>query len=370
MPTLTIYPLQFSGALHRGADAVNPAESAPTLPAGTVFAALVQAWRHLGGDVDAWCAPFVGPSADPPFQLSEALPYAGAVRFFPTPVGIGRHFQHSTLQERGKALKDIRFISEGMLRLVLAGRLLDDYLFPAGELPGSGPGLSLQGGAFWLTAEEQAHLPEELRRLPAYALRRRHVLHETVAPRVTIDRIASTSTLFHAGRVRFQPGCGLWLGVHWRRPDARLGDSPWPAAFERALRWLQEAGLGGMRTSGHGTFQLGEPDTMALPDPLPGGLAYLLCRYHPRADELQGGALAGEGTAYRLANVGGYLQSLDAAPQPRRRLTLVEAGSSVRLPVAPAGDLVDVRPDHGAFPHPVYQYGFALAAALSEHADG
>ena len=56
MPNLTTYTLEFCSGLHRGTRGVNLEEAGVHLPADTLFAALVQAWRHCGGDAEAFGA--------------------------------------------------------------------------------------------------------------------------------------------------------------------------------------------------------------------------------------------------------------------------------------------------------------------------
>jgi len=199
-------------------------------------------------------------------------------------------------------------------------------------------------------------------------------VYETAqVPRVTVDRINSASEIFHAGRVTFAPGCGLWFGVAWHRPQDRVGNTnlTYHEAFARALDLLADDGLGGERSTGYGAFTHDqEKEPLSLADPTPGGLALLLSRYHPQPKELPA-ALAGDKTAYELISVGGWLRSWDGAAQRRKRLWLVAEGSVVRaVGPGPWGDLVDVRPTYGSpagdLPHPVWRYGLALGVPVKE----
>jgi len=51
MTTLIPYSLAFRGGLHVGTRGVNLEESGAVLPADTLFAALLHAWRRAGRDV-------------------------------------------------------------------------------------------------------------------------------------------------------------------------------------------------------------------------------------------------------------------------------------------------------------------------------
>ena len=383
MPKLTEYRLTFRAGFHLGIRGVGLEKSALHLPADTLFAALVDAHRRAGGDPDAFVAPFprlpldgAPVEGDPPFRLTSAFPFAGRVRFFPMPIPLPRWFTPDTLRDRQKAIKGIRFVSEALFRRMAAGEPMDDRLFPTEAPPTPTTGVALQSGQFWLTVEEVADLPETLRThprtgkpLPLRALRGRKLFAQTRVPHVTVDRITSASEVFHAGRVSFAPGCGLWFGVAWQRPEETIpGDGlTYREAFRRALAILADDGLGGERSTGYGAFDWTEGEGPTLPEAEPDGLLCILSRYHPRRTELPR-VLLGEGTAYELTAVGGWLRSWGEAAQRRRRLWLLAEGSVVRADAT--GDLVDVRPlypaSNGRFPHPVWRYGLALGAGLKE----
>jgi CRISPR-associated protein Csm4 len=387
MPDLTVYRLAFQSGFHRGTRGVNLEETDVTLPSDTLFAALVDALVRNGGEVERFIAPFprqqadsTSQSGDPPFLLTSAFPFVGQLYFFPMPLPLQRFFAKNTLQARRKELKRIRFVSEALFRRLLAGEQVDDWLFPEDDRIDPTMGVALQGGTFWLTAAEQEKLPKGMRRdgkmdkpIPLRALRRRKILAAVRVPRVTVDRVSSASEIFHAGRVSFAPGCGLWFGVAWRRPQEILGQNglTFQDAFERALAMLADDGLGGERSVGYGAFSCKKAcETLTLDDPAPGGLALLLSRYHPRSGELSL-ALSGAGTGYDLVPISGWLRSWAGAAQRRKRLWLVGEGSVVRtVGAGPWGDVVDVRPAYNnqnvALPHPVWRYGLALGAALKE----
>ena len=138
---------------------------------------------------------------------------------------------------------------------------------------------------------------------------------------------------------------------------------------------LGDEGIGGERSVGYGAFSYEEEEsTLALDDPEPGGLILLLSRYHPQPAELPA-VLGGDGTAYALTAVGGWLRTWDGASERRRRLWLVNEGSIVKTVSAGIlGDVADLRPTYDqadkTFPHPVWRYGLSLGAALREVSRG
>lgn len=355
MPELTPHYLTFRSGLHVGTGVEGLNEARPSVPSDTLFAALASAQRALGGDVASFTAPFA--ARKPPFLLTSAFPFARGVRFFPMPADLSAIFSTEVLGafEWNKPLKKIRYFSEGLLRKALNGETLDAWLFPKSEEEEPRQGVALQGGALWLLEEEIAALPRGLthtdkRSMPLRELRRQGVWKAHTVPRVTVDRISSTSNLYQAGRAVFSEGCGLWFGV--------AGQS---SELPRLLDTLGEAGLGGERTVGYGAFSWFAGEPFSLPDPSPDQRAYLLSRYSPMEEELP--AVLAEPAAYKLEAVGGWLHTPDGAAQRRKRVWLITEGSL--LAGAPRGGLRDVKPEYdarlGDVPHPVWRYGLALA---------
>lgn len=379
MPALTVYRLTFPGGLHVGERGVNLEESRFTIPSDTLFAALVDAYRRSYGDPTALVAPFPrdGAAGNPPFLLTSAFPFAGEVRFFPMPTPLQRFFAPQTLKARRKDIQNIRYVSEALWRRMLDGEKMDEWLFPEARHTNPKTGVALQGGTFWLTVQECSTLPSRFQSdertgkpIPLHAWREHKVYTDMRVPRVTVDRISSASNIFYAGRVSFAPDCGLWFGVEWRSPEARVGNETCEQVFHKMLVLLGDDGLGGERTAGYGAFHYKQDHVLGLPDARDGGLALLLSRYHPRAEELPA-LLNGDGTAYTLDSIAGWLRSWDGAAQRRKRLWLVSEGSVIRvLGNGPWGNVTDVAPDYdakvGKLPHPVWRYGLALAVGLKE----
>ena len=373
MPQLSVYSLEPRSALHVGQRGVGLEETRYHIPADTLFAALLATWVQLGGRAEEWTNAFPRDDAggNPPFLLTSAFPYAGGVRFYPMPqadlsrLGI-------QIGERRKDLKRIAFVSEGIFRRMTTGQPLVSYFHDEGADPQDG--VFLQDRNLWLARDEVPQLPETMRRgQPASGARRERPLRalehavvwvEGKVPRVTIDRRTNASNIFHTGRVSFAPGCGLWFGVRWLAPATE--QARYHHMLEQALSALADAGLGGERSVGYGAFtwkRHGE-DAVEWPDPAPGDLYVTLSRYHPRSCEAPA-SFTGDGVAYSLQAVAGYLYSPLLAGQRRRRLQLVAEGSVLRATDRPPfGDLVDVRPQVGSFPHPVWRYGLAWPVKL------
>lgn len=355
MPQLTPYHLTFRSGLHVGAGVENLNETLAYIPSDTLFSALVETERLSGRDAASFLQPFL--DGDPPFWLTSAFPFAGEVRFYPMPADLRTIFSPALLSnfEWNKPLKKLHYFSEGLLRLALKNRdPLDEYLLQPEKR------VTLQSGAAWLLADEISGLPEEMRTyrekgkegrkpLSSQALHDQKIWKTQAVPRVSVDRVSSTSTLYQAERVLFAGECGLWFGAVGQIDN-----------LSYLLTMLGESGLGGERTAGYGAFTFQPRDLVTLADPAPEGMTYLLSRLAPRPGEVK--ALQHEHAAYRMVSVSGYLRTLDGAAQRRKRLWLLAEGSL--LPGKPLGELKDVTPEYdakaGELPHRVYRAGLAL----------
>ncbi len=358
MPQIILYHLTFPRGLHIGAGGVESVEdSRETVPSDTLFAALLDTWRHLGRDVRE----ILSEAGAPAFKVTSAFPFAGVVRFYPKPVDLRPLFSPNRIRDfgAGKNIKKIRYLSERLLERARTGETLDDELKRDGEGEWACQ-FSVQGGAFWLTEDEMHQLPENMwfyiekingieqkKKRPIEAVMRQKVFEKQTAPRVTVDRISSASNLFQSERILFNEGCGLWFGA--------VGQT---SSLSELLTALGDAGLGGERTAGYGHFTHEQRGALAFADQQP--YAYLLSRWHPRKDEI---ALL-KASAYKLEAVEGWLRAPESAAQRRKRLWLAAEGSLIAG--NPQGEAVDVRPEYDAksgetIEHPVYRPGFAVA---------
>ncbi|HOU45069.1 MAG TPA: type III-A CRISPR-associated RAMP protein Csm4 [Anaerolineaceae bacterium] len=381
MPELTPHHLEFRGGLHMGTKP-DLEEVGVTIPSDTLFSAMLMAWLHMGRDPAEFALPFL--ENDPPFLLTSAFPRAGDVRFYPIPANVRLLFANpaAILDTYGKQIRKVKFISEGLLLKFLHGEHLDPWLFPKKEEEYNKDqftGLTTQSGTCWMTREETRLLPSALMssregKIPGRALYRIKFWEQARVPHVQVDRINQASTIYHIGRLTFTEGCGLWFGIHWIHPEGTVGDpaEPYRQAFTSLLADLAIRGLGGERSSGYGAFLWQDKPAIQLPDPVNDQPGYLLSRYHPSSSELPmaltGAKTGDDRSSYNLVTVGGHLQTLNGPSQRRKRLTLVAEGGIICPPRWPAGNVMDVKPDYqndaGELGHPVYRFGWALAAGL------
>jgi len=340
-------------------------------PSDTVFAGLCQAMRQqLGPDKLREFLDDYDASPDPPLLLSSAFPYvlarreeevddwqppkpfdpAQAICFFPRPLEPPPGLPD--VPEERKKVKRIEWLSEGIFRAWVGGESMKPHYIPENLV---------QGGRVWLTAAEQKQVAgwrdEETDAIRLWAV--------GDVPRVTVDRQASTSTVYQAGRVWFPPGSGLWLLLRWR--------ADWQAHGAVVLQVLGDAGIGGERSAGHGLFNLHGPQPLApLPAPAADERFLTLSLYYPTETELPA-VLSGEGVSYRLQMRRGWMASPDDSRDDkgnlvrgralrRKAVRLFAEGSILRWPDGKTvlGMLADVTPEVFKKAHPVYRYGLAF----------
>ena len=331
------------GVFHVGDLGVGREETLDYVPSDTLYAALVVAWVAMA---DA------GPHDPPPFQITSAFPRVGRIRLYPRPL-VRINADQDQRDQLGKKLLKFKWCSERIFRLLLSGA--DVTEFATGDNFSAG---------FWLHPEDKEHLPHKRPQQETFWAM-------DIAPHVTLDRLTNAPNLFHTGRVTFGPGCGLWFGVRLATPDAR-------ERLELGLRYLADAGLGGMRSTGHGGFEYSVDAEWHCPTQPASGYAVTLARYLPAdAEELES-TLRAKRAAYSLVRVGGWCQADTGHPWRRRQVRLVREGSVIGHRQNPdnaaqadaVGQIANVVPDNvpGFGARPVLRYGLAFPVAAAEEA--
>ncbi len=297
-----------------------------SIPSDTLFAALVLAWKWQSRLEERLAQCLTTPAT---LRVTSAFPRAGDVRLFPMPLGLRLNLGQTTLT--GKDRKRIHWVSEGVfLRMISYGDLskeLDKSNFA-------------QAGEVWLLHTEMDALRKQMQE-PKEALR---FWHNETNPRVTVDRVTSASNFFETAQVRFATGCGLWF--------AATGKVDW---VTQALPHLQDSGLGGMRSVGHGAFSFQHSDVADWQSA--GDYTVLLSRYAPADSSEMRAALYAPASAFKLETVGGWCNDDDGKAWRRKHVRLAAEGSLIGT--AGVGRLVDVHPD-GVMNRAVFRNGIAF----------
>jgi len=341
------YHLRPRAPFHFGVRGVGVEATALTARSDSLFSALCITLRELYGEAEL--THFLDlfptrerPNRNPPLLLSASLPYAGDVRFYPRPLLPAPGLENEPAEQKHQ--KEITFVSETIFHAwVTGGDVLQHY-------DRSEDGNLLHGGRVWVTADERVALSkfDDLLDQDTDQIRMWTVGD---VPRVTVDRVSSSSSVYQAGQVRFAPGAGLYLLVAWR-------DDEWRGRFWELLQVLGDAGIGGERSSGYGLFAPLEPESVALPDAKGAERWMTLSSCWPLPGQE---GMLGPGAAYRLENRRGWMDSPDGRNLRRKSVHMLEPGSVLRtLPGQTIyGGLADVTPEIFDT-HTVWRYGLAL----------
>lgn len=366
MNKLTSYRLipKPGGGFHFGQQGLELEESQVTFPSDSLFAALVATIAEQEGDeaAERFIQPFLPENNQPPFRLTSLFPFVGTLPLLPMPQLPIRTTDDEEAAVPRKFTKKVRFVSPEIFKRLCAAEAMDNFLDEAKD------GRFLQERRVWLTAGEQAELPEKWQTLPGELLRQQPVWHQGNVNRVTIDRQHEQSTVYLMGRVRFNQDCGLWLGVEYLTDDAEVRKE-----LEGCLVHLGDRGMGGERANGYGQYTLDPKQRLNLPKMDSGnGYHLLLSRYFPQETEI--GALQQELAGYALVAVGGWLtpsraEQSEKTVTRRKQLHMVEAGSVVGQIEGRAviGQTIDVRPN--GFSHGVYRCGLAVTVPVTASAE-
>ena len=206
MATFDRYVLRFRAPLHLAGRGIGIETTELTVRSDTLFSALCVGLRETRGpetvaDLLEWYE-----QVEPPFVLSSTFPWAGQSYFLPRP----------RIVPPGGPARRARWVSTAVLSALLRGDSPPDSAEPLD-----------------LGSEHTAWvLPDELA-----ALTGRAWWATGVVTRVTVDRQTDAGAIFRAGRTVFAPDAGLYFLVLWR-------ERAWESAFDDALAYLADAGLG------------------------------------------------------------------------------------------------------------------------------
>ncbi len=321
------------GAFHVGELGVGREGTLEHVPSDTLYSALVSAWVQLGED---------GPFRPPPLRITSMFPRVGTLRLYPRPY-VRIRVEAEQRDKLDKRLSRCRWCSERIFTQLVQGADVSCWAEESNFVHGvwfhpDDPPPSNDAGPFWKRSEPPV-------------------------PHVTIDRRTNAPNLFHTGRTTYAPNCGLWFGVELLAPDAL-------ERLRRALDFLSYAGLGGLRSTGHGgfSFKIHEEEQRGNA-PFTSNYVVTLARYLPASAEEVTATLQAPRAAFKLDRVGGWCQDNAGHPWRRKQIRLVQEGSVIGWP-GQAGTVVDLKPDGvGRFgERPVLRYGLAFPLPVREEA--
>lgn len=188
------------------------------------------------------------------FRISSAFPFYQGGYFFPRPFSYEPPGLDELPYPARKKWKNVRFIEHNIWKKIAEG---ESVMFDEAD--------EKHNKGCWNV------LP-----FPGKGFR---LYEELEMPRVTLDRVAQTATIFHFAQVEFAPGAGLFLLAEFENEsDAQ--------AFETLLVLLSETGIGGDRSVGKGQFEFEEGVLPEWPTPKNADGFTSLSLYIPDNDEL------------------------------------------------------------------------------------
>lgn len=342
------FRLAMQSPLHVGRAGVGFEETQAYIPSDTLFSALVITWLEMGEPeaVEGLRESF---EENPPLLLTSAFPILGHVMLLPRPRLEPTGQQGGDSSSR-KKFKKVQWVSHTLFQQILQGQ--------GGPEPLWQSGVTIQDGQVLVSADEARQIAGALDK-PALVSTIKpgeaadlHGWQEAKAPHVTVDRNSNASTIYHVGRVHFAQGCGLWFMAK--------GKDTWLDRTAGALDLLQDSGIGGQRSRGHGRFYLNEMGVPPQLERATGNYQVLLSRLAPKKTEME--LLRQPHSRYDLVAVGGYSVYPGREAVIRQQVRLLSEGSIIGGSERPPGQLVDVKPE--IVRHPIYRYGFGYGVPI------
>jgi len=282
------------------------------VPSDTLFSALCNVYRIVYGreKLEKLLKEFV--DGRPPFIVSSIFPCINGKPLFPLPRNIDKY--RLEIEGDGKALKGVEFVDEGIFRRLLKG-------------------------------EKVTVRKENLIQKKVISLERRDVLwREIERPRVSIDRLSSSTEIYHFGEVIFTDKLHFLIDI---------SDDELEEEILTTLRVLGDEGIGGDRTCGRGLFSISEIREIEF-DEIDSEWFVTLSMVYPRKDEM----IYLKESYFELLERGGWVYSPEERGLRKRFVRMIREGSVIRGKMK--GRLVEVaRGDY-----PIYRYGYAFLLPL------
>ncbi len=305
---LLLVRLKFKSAFRiGGGETTQDDEFQGILHSDTLFSAIMNEWVRLFSDdtVDQLVA-------DMPFRISSAFPYSTNEYYLPTPIGTGKLYMEKLKNVPFLELYDFLDLAEGNYKTILNKELknpVDEMMF----------------------------------------------IH--TVPRISIDRISTSTNIYDSTGWLFKDGSGLYFLVDLR-------DTTFRDKFELCIKLLGDSGLGADRNIGYGLFEseIEEVDTAGAWAQLfvtRSGDKSAYCTLsltYPFKDE------AKEALSYRLLTRRGWIFSRSSTAQMKRRACKMFAeGSLFKKPIR--GDIATVTPMDFT-DHQIYRHGIGLMVKI------
>jgi CRISPR-associated protein Csm4 len=178
-------------------------------------------------------------------------------------------------------------------------------------------------------------------------------------PRVTLDRVSISPTLFSSEETFYDESVGFFFLAEFENDDIKQ-------IFSSALRLLSAEGIGAERSVGKGWFRVEEASYQLQKVQNP-NVFLLLSLYTPTEDELS--YLDVDNSFYEIVERGGWVTSFSGMTLRRKKVRAFSEGSVLRFKQGiPKGQIVEVLSMQQSLTHNVYRnlQAFAIPIQLGD----
>lgn len=251
--TVHVYKLQFTAPLHVSSNGSSYEDAESLIHSDTLYSALCTVAAQLYAE-EEWKKVFLNKDHCR-IRISSTFPFFKESLFLPKPFSFSPKGFNQWEYAIQKSWKKVAYLSwEAFQNIIVEEQEIDyknisDHIF---------------SGAYFLPTES---MPQGR---VLYAFRE--------VPRVTLDRVSNSSTLFFYGDITFLKDAGLYFLCEFADEEAKV-------FLESSLRLLGDTGIGGDRTVGKGLFEV-KAESKQLPVTDEGNANLLLSLYTPKTEEI------------------------------------------------------------------------------------
>ena len=305
---IKIYKLTFHSGFHLDSQAYAYENSRWMIPSDTLFSAICQCYLMLYGKESL---EIMLNNGNPAFKISSCFPFKGKQYYFPTPM-------------KSRSFSDKKLLKASLMPLE--------------------------------SFEQDLNAKVDIVAWEKSLLAINHLYSEVERPRVIVDRINNSSSIFHFVETQYDDNAGLYCMVDY-------DDSSLEKSMLAALRLLGEEGIGSDSTVGKGQFSVTE-DELFIETPNKGEHYLLLSLYNPSDAEVP--FLKPDDSYYKYIVRGGWITT-GGRNLRRKSVRMLTEGSIVKYVAGkpPVGTMPVVLEDQFGLDHPVYRYGKAFCLPIT-----
>lgn len=325
---INLFKLRFTTPLHLGDEKADYGTSLRSICSDTMHAALLSALAKVGYKVPS--------DGDPGFDISNLFPFyqksekSEPTYFFPKP--IGKLLPPANLLNIAKPIKKINWLEKDYFQHLLAGDVIFNAGFPAGNIKGE-----------YLTQRE----------VPADFITTR------VAPRVAVPRTGmidgklQNARPFYMERLYFQGHSGLFFLANGNLELLKKG-----------LEILQHEGLGTDRNVGNGYFIFDDAQIeISLPE---SEHVCVLSMFAPESKQQADEMISGDKSAYNFKRRGGWITTAPYNALRKNSIFMLTEGSIFKVDTVNQllikGRIEELTPSpsHFSIDHIIFRNGKAM----------